>query len=149
MTHLYLGPLYHGPPYNGPHPWLTCTMTHRTMVYIHDSAVPWSTGQWPISIYNWPAMTCIHKLLITYLIYINRRSARARKIEGIHTENQRDWRYILHYSVDCTSTTECLIVWWILRYNKLYDCRVVCRSYNSLRRATLHEATLWQLQVVL
>ena len=34
-------------------------------------------------------------------------------------------------------------------YNKLYDCRIVCRRYNSYRQAVLYEATLWQLQVVL
>ena len=101
MTHLYLGPLYHGPPYYGPHPRLTCTMTHRTMVYIHDSPVPWSTGQWPISIYNWPEMTCIHKLLITHLIYINRRSARARDIGEIHTQ-RTDGTEGIYYTTQST-----------------------------------------------
>ena len=69
MTHLY-----HDTPYYGLYP---------------DSPVPWPTGPWPISIYNWPAMTCIHKLLITYLIYINRRSARARRREERYTHRER------------------------------------------------------------
>ena len=34
-------------------------------------------------------------------------------------------------------------------YNKLYDCRIVCRCYNSYRQAVLYEAILWQSQVVL
>ena len=34
-------------------------------------------------------------------------------------------------------------------YNKLYDCRIVSRCYNSYRQAVLYEATLWQVQVVL
>ena len=34
-------------------------------------------------------------------------------------------------------------------YNKLYDCRIVCRCYNSYRQAVLYEAILWQVQVVL
>ena len=75
-----------------------CTMTHCTMVHIHDSSVPWSTGPWPIYSYNWPAMTCIHKLLITYLNYINRRSARAQGDIGY----RREIRYTTHN----TSSTE-------------------------------------------
>ena len=34
-------------------------------------------------------------------------------------------------------------------YNKLYDCRIVCRCYNSYRQAVLYESILWQVQVVL